>query len=34
MKETKVKYLILGGGITGLGFANFLKNKDFLIIEK
>lgn len=30
----KVKYLILGGGVTGLSFANFIKSDDYLIIEK
>jgi len=30
----KIKYLILGAGVSGLSFANFLKNNDFLIIEK
>lgn len=33
MLET-VKYLINGGGITGLSFANFLKNDNYLILEK
>jgi protoporphyrinogen oxidase len=30
----KVKYLIIGAGVSGLGFANFIHNKDYLIIEK
>lgn len=30
----KTKFLILGGGITGLSFAYFLKDKDFLVLEK
>lgn len=33
MKKLKTKYLILGAGITGLSFANFIE-KDYLIIEK
>lgn len=32
MKE-KVKYLIIGGGISGLTFANYIK-EDYLIVEK
>ncbi|MDN3384140.1 FAD-dependent oxidoreductase [Pseudoalteromonas sp. APC 3358] len=31
---TKVKYLILGGGVSGLAFANFVNSEDYLIIEK
>jgi len=27
------KYLIVGGGVTGLAFANFIKNEDWLIAE-
>lgn len=36
MKSIEIKYLILGAGISGLGFANFIKSKDkdFLILEK
>jgi len=30
----KTKYLILGAGITGISFANFVKNDDYLILEK
>lgn len=30
----KVKYLIIGAGVSGLGFANFTKSKDYLILEK
>lgn len=30
----KVKYLIIGAGVSGLGFANFIKSDDFLILEK
>lgn len=30
----KIKYLIVGGGITGLTFANFHSSDDYLIIEK
>ena len=29
-----VDYLIVGGGVSGLTFANFIKSDDFLIIEK
>lgn len=29
-----IKYLILGAGVSGLAFANEVKDKDFLIIEK
>lgn len=34
MKETNVKYLIIGAGISGLTFANYVSNDDYLIIEK
>lgn len=30
----KVKFLIIGGGVTGLGFANFIRTGDYRIIEK
>ena len=30
----KVKYLILGAGISGLTIANYLKDEDYLILEK
>lgn len=30
----KVKYLILGAGISGLTIANYLKDQDYLILEK
>lgn len=30
----KVKYLIIGAGISGLTFANYVKNDDYLILEK
>lgn len=30
----KVKYLILGAGVSGLAFAGRVKNEDYLIIEK
>ncbi|MGF1726742.1 protoporphyrinogen/coproporphyrinogen oxidase [Photobacterium nomapromontoriensis] len=30
----KVKYLVLGGGVTGLAFANFIDSDDYLVIEK
>ena len=30
----KVKYLVVGAGISGLGFANFIKSDDYLIVEK
>ena len=33
MEEIKVKYLILGAGISGLSLAKKLK-KDYLLIEK
>lgn len=32
--DKSVKYLILGAGISGLTFANFIKDEDYLIIEK
>ena len=32
-KSLHCKYLILGGGITGLSFANFAKNEDWLLCE-
>ncbi|MGZ4118752.1 MAG: NAD(P)-binding protein, partial [Bacteroidia bacterium] len=30
----KVKYLIVGTGVSGLSFANFIGSKDYLILEK
>lgn len=30
----KVKYLIIGGGISGLYFANLIKNDDYMLLEK
>lgn len=30
----KVKYLIIGGGISGLSFARNISNESYLIIEK
>lgn len=30
----KVKYLIIGAGVSGLSFANFIKSDSYLIIEK
>ena len=27
------KYLILGGGVTGLSFANFVKDEDWILLE-
>ena len=34
MRENlKIKYLIIGAGVTGLSFANFIKD-NYLIIEK
>lgn len=32
--DTKVKYLVLGGGVSGLAFANFVNSDDYLILEK
>ncbi|MGL4338604.1 MAG: protoporphyrinogen/coproporphyrinogen oxidase [Turicibacter sp.] len=29
-----IKYLIIGGGVTGLSFANFINDASYLIIEK
>ena len=29
-----VKYLIIGAGVSGLAFANHIKDKNFLIVEK
>ena len=34
MEEKKVKFLIIGAGISGLTFANNIKDEDFIIIEK
>lgn len=35
MKEKKnTKYLIIGAGISGLSFANFLDSDDYIIVEK
>lgn len=34
MEKKKVKYLIIGGGISGLTFANYVKDDDYLILEK
>lgn len=30
----KIKYLIIGSGVTGLSFANFIDSDDYLILEK
>ena len=30
----KVDVLIIGGGITGLSLASFLKKRDYLVLEK
>ncbi|MCL5280360.1 MAG: NAD(P)-binding protein [Planctomycetes bacterium] len=30
----RVTYLVLGGGVTGLSFANFVDAKDYLVLEK
>jgi protoporphyrinogen oxidase len=30
----KVKYLVVGAGVSGLGFANFINSDDVLILEK
>ena len=30
----KVKYLIIGAGVSGLSFANFINDNDYLILEK
>lgn len=30
----KAKYLIIGAGVSGLGFANFIDSEDYLILEK
>ena len=30
----RVRYLIVGGGASGLGFANFVGNQDYLILER
>ncbi len=30
----KVKYVIIGAGVSGLGIANFIENEDYLILEK
>ena len=33
-EEKKVKYLIIGAGISGLSFANELGNNNYIIVEK
>lgn len=30
----KIKYLIIGAGVTGLTFANFISDDDYIIVEK
>ena len=30
----KIKYLVIGSGVTGLSFANFVDSEDYLILEK
>jgi protoporphyrinogen oxidase len=34
MNTERIQYLILGGGVTGLSFANFLAAGDWMLIEK
>jgi|TARA_E500000318_G_scaffold19097_2_gene19924 protoporphyrinogen oxidase len=34
MESKHCKYLILGGGVTGLSFANFSKDEDYLIFDQ
>ena len=34
MEDIEVKYLIIGAGISGLTFANYLDSNDYLIVEK
>ena len=34
MEKVNTKYLILGAGVSGLTFANFLNTKDYIIVEK
>lgn len=34
MNNIKTKYLILGAGVSGLTFANFLKTDNYIIVEK
>lgn len=34
MEDINVKYLIIGAGISGLTFANYVKDDDYLIVEK
>jgi protoporphyrinogen oxidase len=34
MNIIDTKYLVLGSGVTGLAFANFIHSEDFLILEK
>lgn len=33
-EKLKVKYLVVGAGVSGLGFANFINSDDYLIVEK
>lgn len=30
----KTKYLIIGAGVTGLGFANFIQSDDYVVVER
>lgn len=34
MGEISTKYLIIGAGISGLTFANYVKDSDYLVVEK
>lgn len=34
MSDINVKYLVLGAGVSGLTFSNFLKSDDYIIVEK
>lgn len=30
----KTDYLIIGAGVSGLGFANFINSNDYIVLEK
>lgn len=34
MIKRKTKFLVIGAGVTGLGFVNFINSEDYLVVEK